>query len=494
MGIRVDEAQKIFYLESKNTSYMMGVDAHGYLMHLYWGKKIGASYKERFFRAKGRASFSPTPEGDDISLDDMPVEYPTYGRSDYRVPALTVQLEDGSTITDLRYESYEIIQGKPAIQGLPATYVEKEEEAQTLAVTLVDALIGLKVILSYSIYETYDAITRSVRLINEGHQDLKVTQVMSMSVDFESVLWDWMHLYGSWARERHVERAAVGHGVQYIDSKRGASSHNHNPFMALLEKEATEHQGDVYGFSLVYSGNFLAQIEVDQYNNTRVAMGLNAHDFLWRLDQGTTFQTPECVMVYSDKGLGGMSRIYHKLYRERLCRGQYRDTVRPVLVNNWEATYFDFNEQKILDIAKAGKDLGIELFVLDDGWFGKRNGDSSSLGDWFVNKEKLPNGLEGLCKQINDLGMAFGLWFEPEMVSPDSELYRKHPDWCLHVNGRSRTQGRKQLILDLSREDVCQYLIETVTEVLRSCNITYVKWDMNRNMTEIGSALLPARQ
>ncbi|MEQ8196519.1 MAG: alpha-galactosidase, partial [Clostridiaceae bacterium] len=311
---------------------------------------------------------------------------------------------------------------------------------------------------------------------------------------FDNKDYDFLHLHGAWAKERNVERRPLLNGTQSIESRRGASGHQHNPFIALLSKDATEDHGDAYGFSLVYSGNFLAQAEVDQYETTRVSIGINPFDFTWLLEQGESFQTPEAVLVYSSNGLGGMSRTYHKLYRTRLCRGKFRDKTRPVLVNNWEATYFDFNAEKIESIAKAGNELGIELFVLDDGWFGKRDNDDCSLGDWVVNSRKLPGGLADLANRVNDLGMQFGLWFEPEMVSPDSDLYRNRPDWCLHVPNRTRSEARRQLILDLSRKDVCDYIIKSLSDILSTVNISYVKWDMNRNMTEIGSELLPAEK
>jgi len=288
-----------------------------------------------------------------------------------------------------------------------------------------------------------------------------------------------------------VHRRPLVPGLQAVESRRGASSHVQNPFVALLERGADETRGDVYGVSLVYSGSFTAGVEVDQFHAPRLFIGINPFDFGWRLKPGESFQTPEAVLVFSAEGLGGMSRKFHDLYRSRLCRGTFRDKTRPILVNNWEATYFDFNADKIEAIARAGKELGIELFVLDDGWFGKRDSDNSSLGDWFVDRRKLPNGLEDLARRVRDLGMQFGLWFEPEMVSPDSELYRAHPDWCLHIEGRRRTEARQQLILDLTREDVQDYIVRTISDVLSSAPITYVKWDMNRNMTEIGSAKLP---
>jgi len=495
MNIIFDEATKTFHLQTINTSYIMQIYKNGYLAHLYWGRKIRNTVSNELLMFKGRGSFSPNPDNadDNLTLDTLPQEFPAYGNTDFRVPAYEVELENGTTVTDFRFDSYKILKGKPALVGLPATYVENEEEAQTLEIVMLDSLIGLKIVLSYTIFDEHDAITRSVRFINEGKSTLKLLRALSMSMDFNKDGYDFLQLSGSWARERHVERTCLNTGNKSIESRRGASGHQQNPFMAILSKDATEEHGEVYGFSLVYSGNFLAQAEVDQYSTTRVSMGINPFGFSWILEPKETFQTPEVVMVYSCEGIGKMSRTYHKLYRTRLCRGQFRDKVRPVLVNNWEATYFDFNAEKIEDIAKAGKELGIELFVLDDGWFGKRDNDRSSLGDWVVDKNKLPKGLDDLANRVNKLGLQFGLWFEPEMISPDSDLYRAHPDWCLHVPNRTRSTARTQLVLDLSRKDVCDYIITSVSNILKNANINYVKWDMNRNMTEIGSDLLPAK-
>lgn len=493
MNIIFEESTKSFHLQTGKTSYIMQICKGGYLAHLYWGKHIRKAVYNELLSYKTRDSFSPNPvTGDNcLSLDTLPQEYPAYGNTDFRVPAYEVQLENGTTITDLKFESYNILKGKAVLNGLPSTYVESENEALTLEIVMFDSLIGLKVILSYSVFDEHDVITRSVRFINEGATTLKLLRALSMSIDFNKDGYDFMQLSGSWARERHIERAPLNSGNKSIESRRGASGHQQNPFIALLSHDATEDYGDVYGFSLVYSGNFLAQAEIDQYNTTRVSMGINPFGFSWLLEPHDTFQTPEVVMVYSADGIGKMSRTYHKLYRTRLCRGKFRDSVRPVLINNWEATYFDFNADKIEAIASVGNDLGIELFVLDDGWFGKRDDDKSSLGDWVVDKNKLPKGLNNLAKRINNLGMQFGLWFEPEMISPDSNLYRLHPDWCLHVPNRTRSEARTQLVLDLSRIDVCDYIIKSISSILKSAPISYVKWDMNRNMTEIGSDLLP---
>ena len=427
-------------------------------------------------------------------LEMTPQEYPGYGSTDLRTPAVELQFSDGTSATDFRYESHNIYAGKNKLNNLPATYVEDENEAMTLELTLVDSLKNVKLILSYSVFEEFDAITRSVKIINESNEDVNINRVLSANVDFRDSDYELLQLSGAWARERHIIRKEIRSGSQSIESRRGSSSHAQNPFMALVRKDTTEQHGEVYGFSLIYSGNFLANVEVDMYENARAQIGINPFDFTWLLKSKEEFTAPEAVLVYSNEGLTGMSHIYNCLYGKRLCKGKYRDEVRPILINNWEATYFDFNETKIKEIAREATNLGMELFVLDDGWFGKRDDDNSSLGDWFVNEEKLKGGLNKLATEINEMGLQFGLWFEPEMVSPISELYKEHPDWCIHIPGRNRSEARRQLILDYSREDVCNYIIEKISEVLSSAPISYVKWDMNRNMSEIGSAKLPANR
>lgn len=494
MAIIYDQESRVFHLQSKNTSYAFQILKQGYPAHIYWGKKVRGLQLNRLLQIKERASFSPNPDQNqlDLSLDALPQEYPSYGATDFRSPAYQVKLPNGSTILELTYHSHEIYNGKKKLEGLPAVYVESDSEAQTLELTLKDDLTGLTAVLSYTVFEDHDAITRSVKFINSGEMTLDLQRALSMSVDFVHDRFEMLQLSGAWARERYVHKRKLEPGMQSVESRRGSSSHMQNPFLALLSEGATEDHGDVYGVNLVYSGSFIAGVEVDQYHSSRLFIGINPFDFNWKLEAGAQFQTPEAVMVFSPDGLGGMSRIYHELYRTRLVRGEFRDKTRPILVNNWEATYFNFNADKIEAIAMAGKELGIEMFVLDDGWFGKRNNDTTSLGDWFVDRNKLPNGLEDLVARVKRLDMQFGLWFEPEMISPESELYKAHPDWCLHVEGRRRSQGRNQLILDFSRQDVRDYIVKTVSDILSSAPITYVKWDMNRNMTEIGSALLPA--
>lgn len=495
MAILYEENSNIFHIKSKNTSYLIKILETGHIAHLYWGRKLNSSNLNYIINKIRRASYiSNTDNINDFKLEIIPQEYPSYGNTDMRVPAFELQFEDGSTTTDLRYEAYKIYKGKKSIEGLPSIYVEEDNEATTLEIHLKDSLKDMKVILTYSVLEEYDAITRSVRFVNSGNEEVKILRALSSSLDMNGDNFDFIQLTGAWSRENHISRNSLRNGSQSVESRRGASGHGQNPFIALVSKDATEVNGDSYGFNLVYSGNFLANVEVDMHSNSRIQIGINPFDFSWTLESGEEFNTPEAVLVYSHKGLTGMSQIYHRLYRERLCRGKYRDKLRPILINNWEATYFDFNEVKLKEIAKEASKLGIELFVLDDGWFGNRNDDTTSLGDWVVNEDKIKGGLKGLSKDIEEMGMKFGLWFEPEMVSPKSELYKKHPDWCIHVNGRTRSQARNQLILDLSREEVCDYVIEAVSNILNSADISYIKWDMNRNMTEIGSLGLPANR
>lgn len=496
MHIYVDELQGLFHLQSKGTSYVIRI-VEGYPLHVYWGAQLRHDDGlADILEIRERSSFSPNPvtSRPDFSLDAVPQEYPQYGTSDFRGPAYQAELADGSRITELKYRGYKITPGKPALEGLPAVYTESEEEASTLALELADDYSGLRVTLLYTVFAAHGAITRSVRFEHQGETPLRLERALSASVDFADSRYQALYLSGAWVRERHVQRRDLAPGAVRLESRRGSSSHQLNPFLAILRPEADEHQGEVYGFSLVYSGSFAAEAEVEQFGQTRVSIGINPFDFSWLLEPGQSFHTPEAVLVYSNEGIGGMSRTYHRLYRTRLCRGTHRDRERPILVNNWEATYFNFDADKIEAIAKEAGPLGIELFVLDDGWFGKRDRDNSSLGDWFEDRRKLPGGLADLAERVNNKGLTFGLWVEPEMVSPDSELYRNHPDWCLHASGRRRTEGRNQLILDLSRPEVCDYLYETLSAVFASAPVSYVKWDMNRNMTEIASASAPAER
>ena len=495
-SIVYNQDNNTFILNSNKTSYILKVLDSGHLAHLYWGRRLRSTNLDYVIRSRNWGSFlANTDNKENFMLESIPQEYPGYGATDLRSPALQLQFSDGTSATDFRYVSHKIYEGKNKLENLPATYTENNDEATTLEIVLKDTLKPVEIVLTYSVFKDFDAITRNVKVRNVGYEDVKILRVLSANVDFNDDDFDMIQLSGSWARERHFIRQPLRSGSQSIESRRGASSHAQNPFIALARKDTTEIKGDIYGFSFVYSGNFLANVEVDMFYNSRVQIGINPFDFSWLLKENEEFQSPESVLVYSPNGMTGMSHIYHNLYGKRLARGEHRDKIRPILINNWEATYFDFNETSIKNIAKEASNLGMELFVLDDGWFGKRNNDDCSLGDWFVNEEKIKGGLGKLSKEINDMGLQFGLWFEPEMVCPVSELYEKHPDWCIHIPGRIRSEARMQLILDLSRDDVCDYIIETLSKVLSSASISYVKWDMNRNMTEIGSAKLqPERQ
>lgn len=494
MAIIIDENRKIFNLQTKKSSYILGIYNNKWPIHIHYGKKINQvpDFDEFLGTHYQFINAFPQEDAEKTWIERFLLEYSNYGHPDLRTPSFHAEFPDGTSITEWEYIGYEIFKGKKKLSGLPATYVENESEADTLEITLKDKKVGMEIVLSYTAFCDFDAITRSVKIKNCGSDYINLKRIMSTSVDFVGKDYDFYSFKGAWARERQLIKTPVENGYCGVDSKRGASSHVENPFVMLATKDASETNGDVYGFSLVYSGNFIAETYVDIWDVTRVMLGINPFDFNWKLESGEEFQAPEVVMVYSGNGFGDMSRTFHKLFRKRLCRGKYRDLERPVLINNWEATYFDFNEEKLLNVAKKAKECGVELMVLDDGWFGKRNDDTTSLGDWFVNREKLPNGIDGLAKKINDIDMKFGLWVEPEMISPESELYKAHPDWCVHVEGRKRSLGRNQLILDFSRDDVCDYIIDVMSNLFSSAPISYIKWDMNRNMTEPGSAKLPA--
>jgi alpha-galactosidase len=495
MSIEYSPEKAAFHLKTRETSYVVGIEGGKHPVSLYWGRRLRDWSGEAAPSAAARVERPFTPNPDParacFSLDTLPREYPAFGNTDFRSPAFQVLQEDGSTVADLAYRSHRVSAGKPPLAGLPSTYVESESEADTLEIELVDELIGLEVTLSYSVLPEYDAVARSVRFRNSGAGRLRLLRALSASVDLPRSDLDMLQLSGDWARERAIVRRSLVPGGQSIESRRGASSHQHNPFIALLDRGAGEDSGEVYAMSLVYSGNFLAQAEVDRLGGTRLSIGINPFEFGWLLDPGEEFQAPEAVLVRSSDGLGGMSRAYHELYRSRLCRGAFRDEARPILVNNWEATYFDFDARKIVALGEEARELGIELLVLDDGWFGRRDDDRSSLGDWRVDERKLPLGLSDLAARLGEKGLKFGLWVEPEMVSPDSDLYRAHPDWCLHVPSRQRSESRHQLVLDMGRPEVRRHAVDAISAVLRSAPIAYVKWDMNRHMTEVGSAGLP---
>ena len=489
MSIFYDENQKSFYLGAGKASYVLHVDEDGRLLNQHWGARVpdGAIQPD--------LSHYPTLASFDPRTNALPWELPTRGSGWYGEPAVSATNAKGNDMVQLTYVSHAIYMGKNRLPGLPATFARREGDAETLEIELMDRLTGLRVTAVYGVFERTGAITRSLRLKNESGEDMQINGVLSASAPVHGSGYDVIHLKGAWARERHVMRQTQGEGEYRIFSQRGASGHEANPFLALCEKSATEFSGEVWAVSLVYSGSFEALSYVNNTENSRLSIGLNPDVFTWKLEPGETFVSPEAAMVYSPDGLNGMSHAFHRLYSENLMRSKWFERDRPILINNWEATYFNFNEEKILQIARRAKELGVEMLVLDDGWFGKRNTDNCSLGDWVVNPEKLPGGLNGLSDRLHDLGLKFGLWFEPEMISPDSDLYRAHPDWCLHVDGRARVEMRNQLILDLSRREVQDYIIESVSAVLESARIEYVKWDMNRNMTEpFSGAQTPERQ
>lgn len=493
-NITFPEDITMFQLDAKGTSYIFGVIDEGYLVHGYFGKKIcgdDLTYLLRLIENPWVPKTNMRDKG--TFMDATAFEYPCHGTGDYREPCLMVMDDEGMTATDLRYVSHKVYKGKPALEGLPATFAN-ENEAETLEITCIDKHTGLEAVLVYTVFNDLDVITRSVRLKNTGTAPLNVKRVLSMCVDFDNDGYDMITLNGSWARERCIERCRLHHGKQGIDSVKGESSHQNNPFMALVSHNADEDCGEAYGFNFVYSGNFFAQAEVTQHKYTRAVMGINHFDFNWLLEPGEEFVAPEVVMVYSDEGIGKMSRTFHDLYRQHLIRGEYRDKRRPILINNWEATYFGFDTDKLIGIAEQASKLGIEMLVMDDGWFGHRDSDNSSLGDWFVYEKKLKGGLKHLVDEVNKLGMKFGIWFEPEMISPDSELYRKHPDWAIQVRGREMTMSREQYVLDYSNKEVRDCVYGMMKNILDNANIEYIKWDMNRQLTEVGSTSLPKKR
>ncbi len=486
MTIDWSEETREFHLRNERLSYLLAVLGNGALGGLYFGPALARGRSYRHLARSG-------PEGFNNHLGNpLRLEYPTPGSGDYRVPALVVELADGSGVLDLRYAGHAIRAGKAEIPGLPSTYVEADDEADTLEVSLTDASSGLEVLLSYTLFRDYAAVARRAQVRNGGQATVRVTTAMSASIDLSDAAWDLVHLSGTWARERDVRTRRLETGRQSISSVRGASGHEHNPFLMLKRASTTEESGEVLGLSLVYSGNFLAEAEVDSFGTARLRMGINPEGFGWTLEPGAAFDTPEAVLVHSEHGVGDLSETYHRLYRQRLARGAWRDRERPIVINNWEGTYFDFHEAKLVEMATAAHEMGIELFVLDDGWFGQRDDDTSSLGDWFVDRRKLPNGIDGLASRIEAAGMKFGLWIEPEMVSPRSRLFEEHPDWAIGIPGRPRTEGRNQYVLDFSRAEVVDHIFGVLREVLGNASISYVKWDMNRNITEPFSPSLPA--
>lgn len=495
INIFYNEKDKAFKLRANNTDYMMKVCEEGYLAHVYYGNKVPDEDLTYLLRLD-ESPFTPATNDRDRAsfMDTLPFEYPCFGLGDYRESAFKIMDANGMSTCDLRYVSHKMYEGKPKLEGLPATFATEESGCSTLEITMYDKYADIEVVLIYTAFDKLDVITRSAVITNKSEKPFKITRALSACVDFDTDKMDMITLNGSWARERAVERCRLHHGKQLVDSCRGESSHQNNPFVALCDNNADEDKGEVFGFNFVYSGNFYAQAEVTQHKKTRFIMGINPLDFQWLLEKGESFTCPEVVMVHSDEGIGKMSRTFHDLYRNNLIRGEYKDKRRPILINNWEATYFNFDTDKLIDIAKEASKLGIEMLVMDDGWFGHRDSDNSSLGDWFVYEKKLKGGLKYLVDEVNKLGMKFGIWFEPEMISPDSELYKAHPDWAIQIKGRPLTLCREQYVLDYSRKEVRDHVYGMMKKILDSANIEYIKWDMNRQLTEVGSATLPAER
>ena len=482
---------ELITLQTKHTTYQMGITEHGFLLHLYYGPKAEGDMSYLLTAYDRGFSGNPYDAGDDrtFSMDTFPLEYPCYGNGDYRSPAFNVKNEQGVYGADLRYKTHSVTKGKYSIPGLPAVYADESSGAYTVNVILEDALLGIEVTLRYGVLPELDVITRSAVVKNTGNHLLYITKVYSAAMDFLSGEFDILHFHGRHAMERMEERVPVIFGNQSFGSRRGTSSHQQNPFFILADTETTEDYGSCYGMSMLYSGNFKLEVEKDQIGQTRMEMGLLDEMLEYSLEQGKEFYTPEVAMAYSQNGLTSLSHLYHKLIRYHVCRGKYKTSRRPILINNWEATYMNFNGDKIIDIAKQAAELGVEMLVLDDGWFGNRNSDNSGLGDWVVNEEKMGGPLSEIADKINQMGMKFGLWIEPEMVNEDSQLYRTHPDWAFTIPGRRPVRGRNQLVLDFSRKEVVDYIFDSISKVIDSANIAYIKMDMNRSICDVYTAV-----
>lgn len=493
MAIIMNQAEQVFTLQTKRTTYQMKAGDYGILLHLYYGARVEDCTMDYLLHRKDVGfSGNPYEAGEDrtFSLDTLPQEFPSYGVGDYRNNCVGVCQADGTRAADFRYVSWEIREGAHKIPGLPCLF-DEDETAETLVIFLEDAASSLKLELYYVVFADRDVIARSARITNGGKEAVRLEKMMSACLELPNGSWEAIHFHGRHAMERRLERLPLMHGTMEVGSRRGTSSHQHNPGVILCSPDATEEHGGCYGLSLIYSGNFSMEIEMDQMDSVRAVCGINPEFFEYRLEPGEAFDTPQLMMTYSGSGLSRMSANFHSIIRHNLCRGKYKFARRPVLINNWEATYFDFNEEKILSIARQASELGIEMLVLDDGWFGSRDSDNAGLGDWFVNTDKLKGGLTDLVTGINGLGMKFGIWIEPEMVNEDSRLYREHPDWALTIPGRKPCRSRNQLVLDMSRSEVRDYVFDSIAAVLKSANVEYVKWDMNRSICDVYSAVLP---
>lgn len=496
MAITVDR-QHNYHLQTQSTSYLMGLLENGELGHFYYGARLAEPVNFADLRQHDVQSLEPvlSTEHADFSSDRIMQEYPSFGHGDFHYPAYQIQYENGARISEWQFIGDEITNGKAELNGLPSASAPVDDRhVQTLKVHFQEAQSGLQLTLNYTVFEQTDVIVRSATFENRGQQELKVPRALSLALDLPTAPYDLLQLSGAWARERQVVRQPLRSGVQSVSSTRTASSAQQNPFIAILDPQATEQNGAVYGVNLIYSGNFLAQAEVDQDERARVTIGINPFEFEWTLAPGQSFQTPEAMLTYTNNGLTEMSHHFHQFLRQYLISKRWVAEDRPILINNWEATYFDFNESKLVQFAQKAKQLGIELFVLDDGWFGKRDDDTSSLGDWQVNLQKLPHGLSGLAHKVHDLGLKFGLWFEPEMISIESRLYQHHPEWAIHVPDRRMSPSRHQFILDFSRPEVVEAIFKQMSAAIKATHLDYIKWDMNRYMTDAYSPALPAER
>ena len=494
MSIRFDEASRSFKLDTVSSTYLLRIHETGRLLQVYYGSPIPDVTVSDRDQRRGNASFSPNDPHGPFTPDAAPMEYGCNGAGDFRISALSVRNSDGNATTDVRYKAHRIYAGKKSIPGLPATYCNDDSEADTLEIDLEDRTTGIVATLCYSVFADMGVMTRNVRIANHGETSCRLERAMSLCIDLPAMNYDLITLYGRHVRERNYCRRPLARGIQGVESKRGSSSHTSNPFAAIVSHNADEDHGICYGFNLVYSSNFTAMAECDFNATTRFILGINPTDFSWNLGPGEVFHTPEAVMVFSDSGMGDMSRRFHRFYNRNLVRGKWKNAKRPLLINSWEGALFDFDTDKLIAFADEACKLGVEMLVMDDGWFGKRNDDTNSLGDWYVNEEKLPGGLSRLIEEVNARGLKFGIWFEPEMISHDSDLFRAHLDWHIHVPGREAMIGRTQYVLDMSRPEVVDCIWNQMYAILANNKIDYVKWDFNRNISDAASAVLPAHQ
>ena len=493
MSIQVNASNRLFHLQTKHTSYVFHVIEDGSLGQLYYGPKIPFKddYANLNTREEHDCTNTRTDEDVEFQAELLKQEYAGLGKGDYRYPAFQITYPNGSRTSEFQYRDYELKDGKARLTGLPSTFADDSNDSQTLTVKLADGDLELQ--LHYTVFADEDVIVRSTTFVNHG-KTVFLNRALSAQLDLPDANYDFIQFAGSWSRERHLHRSHLRPGTQSISSLRTASSHQENPFFMLARPHTDNNQGAVFGFNFVYSGNFLDSVEVDQFDTTRVLIGINPDEFGWKLNSGDSFQTPEVIFSYTDNGFNALSQQLGAFYAQHLINPHFAHQERPILINNWEATFMDFTEDKLMPIVERAKELGIEMFVLDDGWFGHRDDDRSSLGDWFVDEKKFNHGIAGFAKRVHDLDMKFGLWFEPEMISIDSKLYQTHPEWMIKTPGRGQTPGRHQFVLDMSRKEVVDYLFGLMSHIIQDAKLDYIKWDMNRNITEMYGADLPADQ